>query len=215
MDKEPLVQPFPMPSERIRMAYWDLYLSDEGTAAQKKRLGQADLLPRPWDIATVTDPDLRRDVWDWYENVVTWFNHEYVWDPTAGMIPPCWPQHPHLIHDIGVLADQRRIVATATNSNALEEWHRYSIPAFLERLHDRVKQHCDNEHQAWPARARYARHSSGETLRLGRLRNEPRPMPAPSPSLRLVDKKSGQLIDPATGEIEQSSGLDSDVVPRG
>jgi hypothetical protein len=157
MTVEPLVQPFPMPtSERIRIAYWNLYLSEDGTDAQRKWLGEAQLLPRPWDIATCTDPDLRTDVWNWYEAVVTWFNHEYVWDPAAGMIPPCWPLHPHLVHDIGVLADQRRVIAQATNSNSLEEWHRYSVPAFIERLHDRVKQHCDYEHQAWPARARFA-----------------------------------------------------------
>lgn len=159
MDAEPLGRPFPMPdSERIREAYWDLFLSDEGTDEQKERLGEADLLPRPWDIATCTAADLRRDVWQWYERVVTWFNHEYVWDPAAGMIPPCWPLHPHLVHDIGVLADQRRMIAQAINSNSLEEWHRYSVPAFLERLNDRIRQHCDDQHQPWPARARFARH---------------------------------------------------------
>lgn len=82
------------------------------------------------------------------------------------MIPPCWPQHPHLIHDIGVLADQRRLIALATNSNSLEEWHRYSVPAFLERLADRVKQHCDDKHQSWPARARFCRHVSQQRVRL-------------------------------------------------
>ena len=209
MDTEPLVQPFPMPSERIRLTYWDLHLSEEGNPAQQKRLGRADLLPRPWDIATCTDPDLRRDVWDWYEAVVTWFNHEYVWDPAAGMIPPCWPQHPHLVHDIGVLADQRRLVALATNSNALEEWHRYSVPAFLERLHDRVSLHCDDRHQAWPARARYARHAADETTRRSQIERDceaPVAPPRPEqrrPHLQLVDEGSGRPIDPATGEIRR------------
>ena len=152
-----LVWPFPMPDDLIRAAYWNLHLSENGTEDQKRRLGPASQLPRPWDIATCTDPDLRAAVWHWYTDVVTWFNHEYVWDPNAGMIPPCWRQHPHLIHDIGVLADQRRLVALATNSNSLEEWHRYSVPAFLERLADRVRQHCDDHHQPWPARSRFAR----------------------------------------------------------
>jgi hypothetical protein len=39
------------------------------------------------------------------EALVTWLNHEYVWD-VANVIPPCWP-HPHLVHEIAVLADQR------------------------------------------------------------------------------------------------------------
>jgi hypothetical protein len=29
---------------------------------------------------------------------VTWLNHEYVWD-VADVIPPCWPQHSHLVHE--------------------------------------------------------------------------------------------------------------------
>ena len=207
MDAEPLVQPFPMPtSELIRTAYWDLYLSDEGTDAQKKRLGEADRLPRPWDIATCTDPELRRDVWQWYEAVVTWFNHEYVWDPNAGMIPPCWPLHPHLVHDIGVLADQRRLIAQATNSNSLEEWHRYSVPAFFERLAERVKQHCDDQHHAWPARARYSRYSAQSPDRSKTMDADSRSpvdawAQAERPSLRLIDTETGLPICTETGEV--------------
>lgn len=206
MGNQPLVQPFPMPtSERLRVAYWDLYLSDEGTDAQKERLGEVAGLPRPWDIASCTDPDLRRDAWEWYEAVVTWFNHEYVWDPAAGMIPPCWPQHPHLVHDIGVLADQRRMIALAHNSNSLEEWHRCSVPAFLDRLHERVKQHCDDHHQPWPARARFSRHLADLEGRSVLYRSEaeanatePRLV---EPVLRLFDRETGRPINPGTGEV--------------
>ncbi len=206
MTEPPLALPFPMPaSERIRAAYWNLYLSENGTQAQKDRLGDAALLPRPWDIATCADPDLREDVWEWYENVVAWFNHEYVWDPVAGLIPPCWPQHPHLIHDIGVLADQRRIIATVTISNSLEEWHRYTVPAFLERLHDRTRQHRDDHHQSWPAKARHARHQAeapnryiliDQDLTAGSEKAAPR-----GHALRLFDNDAGRPIDPATGEV--------------
>lgn len=207
MDAEPLVQPFPMPtSDLIRSAYWDLYLSEEGTDNQKKWLGEADRLPRPWDIATCADPDLRRDVWEWYEAVVTWFNHEYVWDPNAGMIPPCWPLHPHLVHDIGVLADQRRIIAQATNSNSLEEWHRYSVPAFLERLAERVKQHCDDQHHAWPARARYSRYSAqftdrSKTIAVDSTSCADDVVQDARVPLRLIDTNTGRAIDPETGEV--------------
>lgn len=207
MDPEPLVQPFPMPtSERIRIAYWDLYLSEEGTDAQKKRLGEPDQLPRPWDLATCTDPDLRHDVWEWYEAVVTWFNHEYVWDPAAGTIPPCWHLHPHLIHDIGVLADQRRMISQASNSNSLEEWHRYSVPAFLDRLHDRIKQHCDDHHQPWPSRSRFARYCGEVEVRAASMEVDSHvsitsDKPSRGPQLRLIDRQTGRSIDPATGEI--------------
>ena len=207
MDAEPLVQPFPMPdSELIRVAYWELFLSENGTDEQKQRLGEAELLPRPWDIATCLDPSLRRDVWQWYEAVVAWFNHEYVWDPTAGLIPPCWPLHPHLIHDIGVLADQRRMIAQATNSNSLEEWHRYSLPAFQERLRERIRQHCDDRHQTWPARTRFARYAADAETRTASVEvdlasrhvGEPQ---AHAAVLRLVDRETGRPIDPGTGEV--------------
>lgn len=168
MDDRRLVWRFPMPqSELIDNAYWDLERSDIGTETEKRFLGDHNQLAKPWDVATCEDPDLRRDVWDWYDRVVSWFNHEYVWEPAAGMIPPCWPLHPHLVHEIGAIADQRRRIEMATNANPLEEWHRYAIPTFQERLQMRVRQHCDELHQPWPARSRIARHvaPSSETSR--------------------------------------------------
>ena len=53
------------------------------------------------------------------------------------MIPACWPQHPHLVHEIAVLADQRRRAGHALTSDALEEWHRHNLPAFTERMKSR------------------------------------------------------------------------------
>ena len=65
--------------------------------------------------------------------VVDWLITEYVWEATD-TIPACWPQHPHLVHEIAVLADQRYRAGHAFTSDALEEWHRYSLPAFTERM---------------------------------------------------------------------------------
>lgn len=161
MEDGSLVWRFPMPdSDLIDEAFWDLERSLLGTETEKSNLGDHDKLPKPWDIATCDEPELRRDVWDWYERVVTWFNHEYVWDPAAGMIPPCWPLHPHLVHEIGVIAGQRRSIEMAPNANALEEWHRYVVPALLDLIQKRVKQHCDDGHQVWPGRASFARHQA-------------------------------------------------------
>jgi hypothetical protein len=69
------------------------------------------------------------------------------------MIPVCWPQHPHLVHEIAVLADQRRRAGHALTSDALEEWHRYNLPAFTERMKSRLRNHCEDGHQPWPAKA--------------------------------------------------------------
>ena len=78
----------------------------------------------------------------WLDAVVDWLVTEYVWDVTD-TIPACWPQHPHLVHEIAVLADQRRRAGHAFSSDALEEWHRYSLPAFTERMKTRLRSHCE------------------------------------------------------------------------
>jgi hypothetical protein len=66
---------------------------------------------------------------------------EYVWDVGA-MIPVCWPQHPHLVYEIAVLADQRRRAGHALTSDALEEC-RYNLPAFTERIKSRLRNDCE------------------------------------------------------------------------
>ena len=206
-----LVQPFPQPAgNELRQAFLNLYLSQNGTDEQKKKVGNQNKLPRPWDPPTCTNPTLRRQLWTWLDEFVTWFNHEYVWDHNAGMIPACWPQHPHLVHEIAVLADQRRRAGIDPTSSALEEWHRYGVPGFLERLKTRTKSGCDEHHSAWPAEARHSRGASRSAadgrsgifeadvaaLRL----TDPAPRTKPA-ALRLVRRPSGELMNPETGEV--------------
>ena len=217
MDRTPdksLVWTFPTPNTPLlAVAYRDIYLAAEGTAQQKEMLGDPALLPRPWDPATCQDPLLRQEVWDWLEEFVVWFNREYVWDPNAGMIPSCWPQHPHLVHEIAVLADQRRRAGIATTSDLLEDWHRYAVPAFIDRMKARLKNQCDDSHPSWPARGRHARlmnefdtrlraYGSDVTTLTQQLAQHHRAAllaePTARPNLRLVD---GSQVDPDTGEI--------------
>jgi len=210
-DAQPLVAAFPMPDTELALkAYWNLRLAEEGTEEEKEDIGDASRLPRPWDLGACLNPELRAEIWDWLEAFVTWFNHEYVWDPAAGMIPPCWPQHPHLVHDINVLADQRRRAALALTSNPLEEWQRYAVPQFLERTRNRIKQHCDHHHQPSPARTRNADHNSADS---SRARGEAYEsdvdactLDAQDCQLQLVDEESGRPINPVTGQVLDSSG---------
>ena len=160
----PLILEFPKPGERLKAAFHELFLTAEGSPQQKRAIKNPDLLPRPWDPPSCHEPELRDELWDWLDQVVAWVNHEYVWDP-ATMIPPCWPLHPHLVHEIAVLADQRRRAGIAPDSNGLEEWHRYSLPGFLDRMQTRLKNHCDQDHQPWPARSRYARYQDDRNAR--------------------------------------------------
>lgn len=151
-----MVEPLPPVGRLMAVAYRELDLAVNGTAEQLHILGDTRLLPRPWNPTTCQAPQLRAEVWAWLHQVVLWVNHEYVWD-VDGVIPSCWPHHPHLIHEVAVLADQRRAADAALTSDPLEEWHRYSLPYFTERVRARVKSHCDDGHQPWPAKGRYAR----------------------------------------------------------
>lgn len=205
VEDDSLVWPFPKPTSRVSLAYRELAVAANGTPAQIAELGDLNALPRPWLPATCTDPVLRTDLWKWLDRVAAWINHEYVFDP-SGIIPACWPRHPHLIHELAVLADQRYRVHQALNSDPIEEWHRYTLPAFLERMRARMQSHCERQHSQWPARSRYVNHVSDAEVRkrteayAGDTRSvstEPdQAASAPSaPRLSVVDPDTGELLD--------------------
>lgn len=200
-----LVQPFPKPPPRVALAYRELDIAANGTDDQLRALGDTSALPRPWIPSTCTDPAMRTDLWTWLEAVVVWINHEYVYDP-ADTIPACWPKHPHLVNEIAVLADQRRTAQQALTSNELEEWHRYALPYFIERMKARIKAHCDRTHASdWPARGRFNRHlgkeesqtrSTAYTGDVHRLVDEQEldEEQPPTRGLSLVDTDSGEVL---------------------
>lgn len=196
---------FPEGGSMLRLAYRELSIAANGNQEQVKALGPLHLLPRPWDPPTCRRPDLREQLWTWLDEVVDWLNHEYVWD-VAAMIPACWPRHPHLVHEIAVLADQRRRAGLALTSDAMEEWHRYALPAFVERMRGRAKDHCEDGHQGWPARSRFARHVGHPAveqrqeayeadLAQGPRGHAPEP-PEDRPRLASVNLDTGELTDP-------------------
>lgn len=209
---ESLTQRFPYPNTpQLQAAYHHLYLAANGTDEERRKLGNPAHLPRPWDPPTCTNPDLRAELWAWLEDVVTWLNHDYVWDHTAGLIPPCWPLHPHLVHEIAVLADQRRRASLDLTSSALEEWHRYGLPTFLDRLKGRARNLCDDRHSPWPAKGRHDRHVSQaavttrQTAYQRDIDTTTQATVAPTPQetrqgLRLITE-DGERVDPATGEV--------------
>jgi hypothetical protein len=166
-DSMALVQPFPEPGRLLQLAYRELDLATSRYQDHLLPLRDLATLPRPWDPRTCQTPQLRKEVWSWLEAVVTWLNHEHVWD-VADVIPTCWPLHPHLVHEIAVLADQRHRAGQALSSDPLEEWHRYSLPSFIERMRSRLRNHCQEDHQNWPAKGRYIRHI-GEASRRRRM----------------------------------------------
>ena len=192
-----LIQPFHVPGRLVQLAYRELEFVSNGVQDQLLALRDPPDLPRPWDPATCQTPQLRKEVWSWLEAVVTWLNHEYVWD-VADVIPPCWAQHPHLVHEIAVLADQRRRAGLGLSSDALEEWHRYSLPSFRERMKTRLRSHCQEDHQSWPAKGRHTRHIAEASRH--------RRMHAYAADLRALQSLHRQAQSPRLGVVDLDTG---------
>ncbi|MCW4600267.1 hypothetical protein ON003_00520 [Janibacter hoylei] len=218
---------FPKPSSMLRQAFKELDTLAYGSDAEKAALGDPQALARPWDPSSVVNPRLRQQLWEWLDRVVVWVNHEYGWRP-EDLIPECWPQHPALVREIAVLADLRRRAGAAATSDGMEEWHRYALPAFLDRMNRRASaSSCGEKHQDWPARGPYTRHISDGSRsgraqyftadveaitqrhalaqeRQDRERAAAAPLPEPpndGAGLRLVDDDEHGTVDTRTGEL--------------
>ena len=158
------VRDFPHVGERMRVAYADLWLAGAIRHEEDAQtLGLADGLPRPWDPATGHEPRLRREGWQWLDQVVDWINAECAWN-VDDLIPECWYLHPHLVHELGTVADQRLRAGAAHISDDLEAWQRYCLPSFLERKRRRIGSTCEYQHKDPPGRARILRYSAAESV---------------------------------------------------
>lgn len=158
-----LLEPFPVPPPLVEHAFHTLTVAETGTDPHRHAVGDPARLPRPWNPAAITDPHLRAQIWDWLETVVVWINTQYTWDP-EDLISPCWPRHPHIVRELAVIADQYRRAEAAVTSIPLEEWHRYTLPMFLDRTRRRQRGHCDDGgHKPSPSHGQHTRHTSGPT----------------------------------------------------
>ena len=81
----------------------------------------------------------------------------------------------------------------------MEEWHRYSLPALTERMKSRLRNHCEDGHQAWPAKGRHSRYAA-EINRRTREDHYARDVGALRPSEARSRRRLG-LVDLDTGEI--------------
>jgi hypothetical protein len=148
--------PFPCPPTAVHeiLTLLEVLARDDDTTT-------ATGLPRPW-LPGSCPPDLRHQIWHWCEQVVAWINHEYAWRP-ATMIPACWPEHPHLAQELPVLACLRVYAEQARTPDPLEEWHRYTLPTFLDRAALRLGESTcrTGRHIDWPAAARHDAYLSG------------------------------------------------------
>jgi hypothetical protein len=156
---EPMIWPFPHPPTAVNYAAATMSVIASGDQEAIDALGEdidIHALPRPWDPGTCSDA-LRAQIWAWCDEVAAWINAQMLWRP-AQTIPACWPQHPHIAQDLPLLACQRLIAEKSFEPAALEEWHRYTLAFFLDRMRDRLGDSTcrDGRHLDWPARSRQA-----------------------------------------------------------
>jgi hypothetical protein len=149
-----ITTPCPPPPPAVILALSRLRALRNDDPAAVAALSPADDLARPWEPSTCT-PRLREQIWSWCDAVAAWINHDYAWRPDH-LIPACWPAHPHIAHELPVLACLRVDADAALDADALEAWHRDALPHFLDRLAARLgAAGCrTGTHTGWPAAAR-------------------------------------------------------------
>ena len=154
----PNVAPFPTPTALIVGLLDDLRLAAERPPTSREELRWLAEMPRPWDPPTCPTT-LQQQLWNWLDEVVAWINEEHTWRVDR-LVPICWMQHPHIAHEIATVACQRHSSMYAVTPDALEDWHKYTLPAFLDRIVQRVgATGCPpDRHQPSPGAARYERH---------------------------------------------------------
>ena len=81
-------------------------------------------------------------LWRWFDQVAVWINTQHLWNVSGPGVPECWSHHQHVVHDLAVVACARYYAALTASPNPLDEWHRYTLPLFLDRLRDRLGEGC-------------------------------------------------------------------------
>lgn len=178
---------FPQPSKLIVSAFAELQNARIEEAASKGTQLPDAGMARPWDPASCP-PTLQMEVWVWLEAVVLWINRSYTWQADQA-IPSCWPRHPHIVHEVAVLASLRLAAGHALTADPLEEWHRYALPGFFDRMRARAgSAACQpGTHKPWPGLGRLTEYQKpveqqrrAEAFAGGVPRNRNTPPPAPN-----------------------------------
>jgi hypothetical protein len=131
-----LAESFPQPSPLIVDALDQLRLAAVRPPDNESALRRLAMLPCPWDPAACP-PELRELLYVWFDAVVAWINEEHSWRLDR-VIPICWTQHPHIVHELATVACLRWEADYAVTAATLDEGYRYNLPMFLDRLAIRV-----------------------------------------------------------------------------
>lgn len=177
-----IIDVFPAPPPLVAAQLDRLRALRQRSPAALAALDPAEL-SRPWEPASCVE-ELREQLWWWCDEVAAWINHDYSWRP-AQLIPACWPAHPHLAHDLPVVACLRVEADASIDPAHLELWHREILPAFLERMTSTLGESCrTGTHTDWPAAARHDAYFNerGVTDRQERIYLDSHPDARPGPS---------------------------------
>jgi hypothetical protein len=131
-----MAAPFPTPPGVVAGVLDELRIAAAATDETDHEARRVALLPRPWDPPSCL-PEIRLSMYAWLDAVVAWINEEHTWR-TDRVIPVCWDLHPHVVHELATVACLRWEATLARTPAALEEWHRFTLPAFLGRVVDRI-----------------------------------------------------------------------------
>lgn len=152
--RSPAVAPFPDPSELLQRTLEELRFAATVPPQTVEEMRRVSALPRPWDPAGC--PEVLRDhVWAWLSEVVMWINAEHTWRVDR-IIPDCWAEHPHIAHELVTVACLRHEAGLALTPHVLEDWHRFTLPVFLDRIVERIGSHAcpPGRHQEHPGTTR-------------------------------------------------------------
>ena len=155
----PIAAAFPAPPPLIIGKLDDLRLAAERPPETREELRWLAELPRPWDPPTCP-PALQEQMWRWLDEVVAWINEEHTWR-VEWLIPMCWREHPHIVHEVATVACLRFNASYTVTPDALEDWHKHTLPMFLDRIAQRIgATGCPpGKHQPSPGAARHVRPS--------------------------------------------------------
>lgn len=168
-----MAAPFPEPPGVVARVLDELRIAAAATDETEHESRRVATLPRPWDPPSCP-PELRRNIYLWLDDVAGWINEQHTWRPDR-VIPICWDLHPHIVHELATVACLRWEATFERTPAAIEEWHRYTVPAFLVRVVDRIGETgCPpGRHQPSPGGGREAIYrNQDETARRRRRRSQ-------------------------------------------
>ena len=161
---------FPTPSPVLAAVLDEMRIAAVAPPESQDELRRLATLPRPWEPASCQS-ELRNLIYIWLDDVVAWINEQHTWRVDR-MIPICWAEHPHIVHELATVACLRWEAGYSVTPVGLEIWQRLTLPTFLDRIAQRIgPTGCPpGRHQPNPGGGRNALYRDGNAIEQRRQR---------------------------------------------